>query len=150
MYSINAEGDIMQEPKPGYETTEFWMSLVVAAIGVLVAAGVITPAQATAAQQQAATWAGALVIVATVITYIVGRVFVKHTAYTAAAAIQSAQASASTASADVGTDPAAGLLDTPPAPRYGTTSASASNPPIRVPSTVGFTDPSTATRASSL
>src|SRR6185312_15119304 len=62
----------MQEPKPGYETTEFWTTIVVSAIGVLLAAGVISPAQASAAQQQAATWAGALVVLATVITYIVG------------------------------------------------------------------------------
>lgn len=150
MYSINAEGETMTEPKPGYETTEFWVSLIVAALGVLVATGVISPAQASEAQQQAATWAGALVIVATAISYIVGRVFVKHSAYRAAAIIQSAQASASTTAAAATPDPAAGLLDTPPAPRYGATLPSASNPPIRVPTSVGFTDPANATRASSL
>lgn len=135
----------MQEPKPGYETTEFWTTLVIAAIGVLLAAGVISPAQASAAQQQAATWAGALVVLATVITYIVGRVFVKHTAYTAAAQIQSAQASTAAATPD----PAAGLVDTPPAPRYGPPGA-VTQPAIRVPDTLSFTDPASAQHASSL
>jgi|SRR6185312_2636110 len=129
----------MQEPKPGYETTEFWTTIVVSAIGVLLAAGVISPAQASAAQQQAATWAGALVVLATVITYIVGRIFVKHSAYTAAAKIQTAQAAAPDAAADI-------LADSPPAPRYGPVT----HPPIQVPDTLSFTDPANATRASSL
>jgi|SRR6185312_235933 len=143
----------MQDPKPGYETTEFWTTIVVSAIGVLLAAGVISPAQASAAQQSAATWAGALVVLATVLTYIVGRVFVKHSAYRAAAIVQSAQPTAGDALAAAAAalaDPAAGLLDTPPAPRYGPTTTATIQPPVRVPTASGFTTPANANSASSL
>ena len=50
--------------KPGYKTTEFWVTLIVQLLGILVLFGVITPEQqstlAEAAQQGAAAIAMAL------------------------------------------------------------------------------------------
>jgi len=33
----------MDTPKPGYKTTEFWLSLVAMALGAVMASGVIAP-----------------------------------------------------------------------------------------------------------
>lgn len=134
--------------KPGYLTTEFWTHIIGGVIGILAMAGVLTPAQASQLVQAVTSLAGALVVIASIISYVASRTQVKKADALARAQTQIARATPPPAAAP--DDPAAGLVDTPPAPRYGATPASPSNPPIRVPSTLGFTDPANATRASSL
>lgn len=62
------------EPKPGYKTTEFWMTIVTFVFGALVALGVIT-------QDSAAEWQSLLAPLITavlpVVIYIWGRSKVK-------------------------------------------------------------------------
>jgi len=56
--------------KPGYLTTEFWMTAVVAIVGLLVSAGVLP---ASLQEQTVAAVGGAVAIV----FYIIGRSWVK-------------------------------------------------------------------------
>lgn len=58
----------MTEPEPGYTTTEFWMTLAAALIGVLVAFHVVV---FTDAQRQSVL--GLVAIVAPVVAYVLSR-----------------------------------------------------------------------------
>lgn len=46
--------------KPGYKTTEFWVTLIVQILGILVLLGVITPEQQDALAKAVAQGAGAI------------------------------------------------------------------------------------------
>ncbi len=59
--------------KPGIKTTEFWLNLIVSLLGVLVATGVITPADQSALADAAAKLAGAVMACISAAGYAVSR-----------------------------------------------------------------------------
>ena len=70
--------------KPGYQTTEFWLTLVSQVVPVLVLTGVLDPEDATGVQDGAAnaivTGAAFLQAVATAVMYIYNRARIKAAA----------------------------------------------------------------------
>jgi len=62
----------MAEPKPGYRTTEFWLSVVATMLGFLMASGVFSDQESIAAKI-----VGAVVAALTAMGYTAGRARVK-------------------------------------------------------------------------
>jgi hypothetical protein len=67
---------VPNKPKPGYLTTEFWLSLAATAVMVTVATGAITPGGAVEIQKDVQTVAAGLAGVIPA-TYALGRAIVK-------------------------------------------------------------------------
>ncbi len=61
------------ESKPGYMTTEFWMSVIASLLGVLGALGVFTPDQVSSVNKGLIELAGALTPVAAAFGYSISR-----------------------------------------------------------------------------
>jgi hypothetical protein len=59
--------------KPGYKTTEFWVSIVIAVSGVLVAMGVITPEQQAGIGEGLNTAIGGIMTVLSSLGYSISR-----------------------------------------------------------------------------
>lgn len=57
----------------GMKTSEFWISMLAAVLGVFVAAGWITPEQSSTLVESATTIAGAIISALAVFGYAVGR-----------------------------------------------------------------------------
>lgn len=60
--------------KPGWKTTEFWVVVVAAVLSVAVAAGVVTPEQATGIKDAVAQTIDAVANLVSVLTPLVGLV----------------------------------------------------------------------------
>jgi len=71
--------------KPGYQTTEFYITLATLLTQVLVIAGIIGPQEATDTEAALKTGISGLVILITTVAYIIGRVQVKAAAAEAVA-----------------------------------------------------------------
>ena len=70
-----------QQPvKPGYQTTEFWVSIVSAAIGLLITSGLIPTSDASFISESATKIMGGLVAAVAVYKYIHARAIVKSSA----------------------------------------------------------------------
>lgn len=54
-------GEVMKTTKPGFKTTEFWISIVTIIIGALAAGGYITSSEASELSDALAPLAGAIV-----------------------------------------------------------------------------------------
>lgn len=61
------------EIKPGYKTTEFWVTVTAKAIALLAALGVFTPEQASAVTQAITQLAGVVGVVAAAFGYSLAR-----------------------------------------------------------------------------
>jgi len=59
--------------KPGIKTSEFWVTVIISILGVLVALGVITPEQKDTLAQSIQQIAGAVMAAAPVIGYALSR-----------------------------------------------------------------------------
>ena len=63
--------------RPGWQTTEFWMTFVTALVGLLVGVGIIDPVDTELLNGSADQIIGGAIGVITLVTYIRGRVAVK-------------------------------------------------------------------------
>jgi len=63
--------------KPGYQTTEFWMTIATSVTGMLAALGYIEPKQADELIQAVVSVVGGLLTIGSVIVYIRGRIELK-------------------------------------------------------------------------
>lgn len=61
------------ETKPGWQTTEFWVALIIQLLGVLVALGIIDPEQQTAVADAVTKIGGAVMAGAASFGYSLGR-----------------------------------------------------------------------------
>lgn len=61
------------ELKPGWQTTEFWVTLVVQLVGLFAALGYVTPDQSSALSQAAVQIGGAVSMVAAAFGYSLSR-----------------------------------------------------------------------------
>lgn len=73
------------ETKPGYKTTEFWLTLVTTVASLAVALGYVTPDQSAQAQTAIGQIVGGVVALVGLVRYIAGRETAKVEAARAAA-----------------------------------------------------------------
>lgn len=67
----------MNEIKPGYKTTEFWITMVQSIAGIAVTVGVFTPDIADTLVKGITSVVGGVVAIISVVSYIRGRTEVK-------------------------------------------------------------------------
>ncbi len=65
------------ELKPGYQSTEFYVTLVSQAIGILALTGVVIPNQAGELTKSIATIIGAIISIVPAVVYIYNRTWLK-------------------------------------------------------------------------
>ncbi len=63
--------------KPGYKTTEFWVTLVAQLIGVLTAMGLVSPAHSTELTNSLNTIVGSILTIVPALVYIFNRTWLK-------------------------------------------------------------------------
>ena len=63
----------MDEGKPGYKTTEFWVSVITGVTGLLVVTGTLNLEQSTAIGEAAQSISGAVIAVASAFGYAISR-----------------------------------------------------------------------------
>ena len=63
--------------KPGYQTSEFYMTIASIVIGVLVSAGVVDPIKANVLVSAVTTLIGGIITLVPVVVYIINRTWLK-------------------------------------------------------------------------
>jgi len=66
--------------KPGFKTSEFWLTVIAQLLGVLALTGVVTPEQVTEFNKLAVQVIGGCIQLVTLVAYIMGRSKVKTSA----------------------------------------------------------------------
>jgi len=67
-----------QNLKPGVQTSEFWLTLLTSAVGILVATGYLTPTQASDLVHAVLAIVGGATVVVTTAVYLYGRFKLKE------------------------------------------------------------------------